>query len=107
MDPPDLEDLDEDDLSKTFTNVHCTPPTVTASVSVPIQVVTVFKNSQKILIITSRVERHYESFGWELNPSMMNWKFIKDLDLQITALKDNKKHNDPRHKWDHYFVNQL
>ena len=90
LDPSDLEDLDEEDLGNTFKKIHCTPPTVTAGVSAPVQGINVSGKSQKISIIVYREARNYESVSCDLKTAMIKWKVLNDLDFNLTALKDKK-----------------
>ena len=63
------------------------------------------------MIVASRAARHYELVVRDLKPSIMKWKVIKEIDLNLTALEDNKKQYDPNvpvmKKKDHYFVERL
>ena len=85
-DTSNLEDLDEEDIGNTFTNMRRPPPTVTTSIGVPFQGVNVSAKSQKRLIVASRAARHYKSVVRDLKPAMMQCKVFKDIYVQITAL---------------------
>ena len=91
LDPSNLKAFDEEDIGKTFTNMLCPPPKVTAGVKVLVQGINVYAKSQKLLIIVFRVARHYELVIRDLRPSMMKLKVLKKLDLQLTTVEDNKK----------------
>ena len=88
LDPSNLEDLDEEDIGKIFTNMHRPPITVIMGLSIPVQGINVSARSQKLLIIAFRAARHYKSVGRDLNPETMKWRVLKDLDLQPTSLED-------------------
>ena len=73
LDMSNLKDLYEEDLGNTFTNIFFQPPMVTTGVRIPIQGINVSANLYKHLVVASRSTRHYESFGLDLKPAMMNW----------------------------------
>ena len=72
LNPSNLEELDEEDIGNTFTNMRCPPTTVTVGVSVLVQGINVSAASQKLLIITSRSEIHYKLVDHELKPAIIN-----------------------------------
>ena len=82
----DLEDLYENNIINTFKNMRRPPTTVTEDVSVPVQGVNVYSKPQKRLIIASRAAIQYDLVGPYLDPAMMEWKIIKEIDFHITAL---------------------
>ena len=68
------------------------PTTFTAGVNVTVQGINVSANSQRRMIIASRVARHYELVSCDLKPTPMKWKVIKDIDLKLTSLEDKNNH---------------
>ena len=63
LNPSNLEELDEEDIGNTFTNMCHPPPTVTAGVSVLVQGINVSTKSQKRSIVASRAARNYKLIG--------------------------------------------
>ena len=81
LDPSDLNDLDEEDLGNTFTNMRRPSPTVTAVVTFPFQVINAPTKSQKHLIIAYRAARYYKSIRRDFNPKKAKWKVLKEIGL--------------------------
>ena len=111
FDPSNPEDFYKEYLGNMFVNMCRLPPTVTAGIIVPVQVINVSTKSQKRLVIASRAAIHYQLVVCDLKLAMMNWKALKEIYLQFTSLEDQKNKDDPdvpvMKKKYHYFVKQL
>ena len=81
LNPSNLEELDEEDIGNTFTNMRCPSPTVTAVVTFPFQVINAPTKSQKHLIIAYIAARYYKSIRRDLNPKKAKWKVLKEIGL--------------------------
>ena len=81
-----LNNLNEKYICNKFTNTHSPHPIATVGINIPVQGVNVYSKPQKRLIIASRAAIQYDLVGPYLDPAMMEWKIIKEIDFHITAL---------------------